>query len=199
MLIGLFTNFVRLTDKALREYGAARAELLLYLRPSETLRTAFYLRAIDHMENCVGATHRAVLNSKALCDHKIGRSGPRLTDRQETRLRDVRNAIEHSDEKLLGKPHRQWAPFASGEPYSIRLANTSMVIGQWLLTYKDLVSAITKMYRTIEVIRGVSTGTPSPAFPNVKLRTEVPVAALSGTTWRPADYLQELSRLTITH
>jgi hypothetical protein len=50
-LIGLFTNFARLTDKALREYDAARAELLSYLEPHEGLRTSLYLRAIDHMEN----------------------------------------------------------------------------------------------------------------------------------------------------
>ena len=35
MLVGLFTNFVRLTDKALREYDAARAELFSYLEHSE--------------------------------------------------------------------------------------------------------------------------------------------------------------------
>jgi hypothetical protein len=199
-LVGLFTNFVRLTDKALREYDAARAELLLYIRPSERLRTGNYLRAVDHMENCVGATHRAVLNSRALRENKIGRGGPRLTDRQETRLRDVRHAIEHSDEKLLGKSHRNSPPFGSGEPYTIRLANSSMVIGSWVLTYKDLLAAMAKMYRTIELIRGVSTGSPGPNFPNVKLRTDVPsVTASSGTTWRPSEYLQELSRLTITH
>lgn len=156
--------------------------------------------AIDHMENCVGATHRAVLNSRALRKNKIGRGGPQLSDRQETRLRDVRHAIEHSDEKLLGKPHRNSPPFGSGEPYSIRLANNSIVIGGWVLTYSDLFSAMTKMYRTIEVIRGVSTGTPGPNFPNVRLRTEVdPATPPSGTTWRPTEYLQELSRLTITH
>jgi hypothetical protein len=199
-LVGLFTNFVRLTDKALREYDAARTELFSYLRPSAELRTAHYVRALDHIENCVSATHRAVLNSNALRKNKVGRSRPRLTDRQETRLREVRHAIEQSDEKLLGKQYRDSPPFATGEPYSIRLANTSMVIGSWVLTYRDLVSAMTKMYRIIEVIRGVPTGTPGPSFPNVKLRTEIPAATeTSGQTLRPSQYLEELSRLTITH
>jgi hypothetical protein len=75
-LIGLFTNFARLTDKALREYDAARAELLLYLEPSEGLRTSPYLRAIDHMENCIGAAHRAVLNATALRENGVGRGRP---------------------------------------------------------------------------------------------------------------------------
>jgi hypothetical protein len=143
-LVGLFTNFARLTDKALCEYDAARTELFSYLRPSAQLRTEHYLLALDHMENCVSATHRAVLNSLALRENKVGRSGPRLTDRQEQRLKYMRNAIEHSDAKLLGKWFGASPPFAVKEPYSIRLANTSMVIGSNVLTYKELVSAMTK-------------------------------------------------------
>ena len=199
-LVGLFTNFARLTDKALCEYDAARTELFSYVRPSAQLRIEHYLLALDHMENCVSAAHRAVLNSLALRDNKVGRSGPQLTDRQEERLKYMRNAIEHSDAKLLGKWYGKSPPFATREPYSIRLANTSMVIGGNVLTYKELVSAMTKMYRTIEVIRGVPTGTPGPSFPNVKLRNEIPAATeTSGQTLRPSQYLEELSRLTITH
>jgi hypothetical protein len=74
-MVGLFTNFTRLTDKALREYDAARAEVLLHVSSHDgPLRTSPYLRAIDHMENCVSATHRAVLNAQALQHNKIGRS-----------------------------------------------------------------------------------------------------------------------------
>jgi hypothetical protein len=58
-MFGLFMNFSRLTDKALREYDAARAEMLLYISPHDgILRTSPYLRAIDHMENCVSAAPR---------------------------------------------------------------------------------------------------------------------------------------------
>jgi hypothetical protein len=79
-MIGLFMNFSRLTDKALREYDAARAELLFYVSPHDgPLRITPYLRAIDHMENCVSAAHRAVLNAQALQANKVGRAGPRLT------------------------------------------------------------------------------------------------------------------------
>ena len=75
-----------------------------------------------------------------------------------------------------------------------------MVIGGWVLTYRDLFSVMTKMYQTIEVIRGVSTGTPCSNFPNVRLRNEVnAVTAPRGTSFRPSEYLHELSRLTITH
>jgi hypothetical protein len=79
-MVGLFMNFSRLADKALREYDAARAELLLYVSPHDGfLRTTPYLRAIDHMENCVSAAYRVVLNARALQANKIGRAAPRLT------------------------------------------------------------------------------------------------------------------------
>ena len=104
-------------------------------------------------------------------DNKIGRSGPRLTDRQDQRLAYLRNAIEHSDEKLLGKKHGKSPVFDKVDPYSLRLANTSMVIGKNVLTYIELVSIVTKCHKTVEVIRKVPTGTPGPSFPNAKLRT----------------------------
>ena len=201
-MFGLFMNFSRLTDKALREYDAARAELLDYVSPHNgVLRITPYLRAIDHMENCVGAAARAVLNAKALRDNKIGRSGPRLTDRQDRRLAYLRNAIEHSDEKLLGKKHGKSPVFDKVDPYSLRLAKTSMVIGKNVLTYIELVSIMTKYHKTIEVIRKVPTGTPGPAFPNAKLRTDpgTPVPRPGVMMLSPTNNLQELTRLIITH
>jgi hypothetical protein len=199
-MVGLFMNFSRLTDKALREYDAARAELLLYVSPHDGLRTSPYLRAIDHMENCVSATHRAWLNARALRENKIGRAAPRLTLLQEERLAHLRNAIEHSDEKLLGKQKfKSSPPFDKIDPYSLRLANTCMVIGKNVLTYKELVSAMTKCYKTIEVIRRVPTGTPEPGFPNAKLRTDPGNPVVRSGTLQPTDYLRELSRLVVTH
>jgi hypothetical protein len=65
-MVAQFINFARLTSKALREYNAARAELLRYVEPHDGLRMSIYLRALDHLENCVSATHRAVLNARAL-------------------------------------------------------------------------------------------------------------------------------------
>jgi len=197
-MVGLFMNFSRLTDKALREYDAARAELLMYAA-SQDWGINSYMRAIDHMENCVSATHRAVLNARALRENKIGRAAPQLTRLQEQRLAYLRNAVEHSDEKLLGKQKFKGSPsFDKTDPYSLRLANKCMVIGKNVLTYKELVSAMTKCHKTIEVIRGVPTGTPGPRFPNAKLRTDTGNPSVTGTL-RPSSYLRELTRLVITH
>ena len=68
-----------------------------------------------------------------------------------------------------------------------------------MLTYKELVSILTKCHKTIEVIRGVPTGTPGPAFPNARLRTEPGNPASAPGALRPSSYLQELGRLMVTH
>ncbi|MFF1613528.1 hypothetical protein ACFVYA_37665 [Amycolatopsis sp. NPDC058278] len=197
ILVGLFVNFARLTDKALREYDAARTELLAYVAPGTSLQTSRYLRAIDHMENCISALHRTVLNARALRENKIGRAGPRLTERQERRLAYSRNAIEHADEKLTGTSKIK--NFGRTDPFSLRLANTSTVIGDNVLTYQEIVSAMSKCHNNIEIIRGVPTGEPGPSFPNATLRTNPGTPANSNTTLRASTYLKELSRLTVTH
>ena len=117
---GLFINLCRLTDKALREYDASRASYTSFRRAESWFARGPYLRATDHMENCVSATHRAVLNLRALCEHGVGRKALPPTKRQEQQARDVRNAIEHSDEKLLGKQRfKHFHPFDRPDPYSL--------------------------------------------------------------------------------
>jgi hypothetical protein len=198
--VGLFVLFTRLTDKALREYDAARAELLDHV-PTGGLRIGPYLRAVDHMENCIGALCRATLTAKALRQRRVGLAGPRLTDRQQERLAFFRNAFEHADERLPGTTRNpNIPPFAAGDPYSIRLANTSMVIGSHVLTYKEVVSAMTKCYRTIELIRGIATGDPGPNFANVKLRANDPShPKVGGPAFGASEYFKQLARLGVSH
>lgn len=113
-----------------------------------------------------------MLNARALQANKIGRAAPRLTLLQEQRLAYLRNAIEHSDEKLLGKRYGKSPAFDKADPYSLRLANTSMVFGKNVLTYKELVSAMTRCHKTIEVIRGVRPGHLGQPFLLRDLRTD---------------------------
>lgn len=149
------------------------------------------------MENCVSAAHRAVRNAWALRDAGIGRQAATLTARQEQRLGFMRHAVEHSDEKVQRRSHGKSPAFAEAEPFSLRLSNRAIVIGQNVLTYTELVSSMTKMARTIEVIRGVPTGSPGPKFANASLRTDPGNAATGQTT--ASAYVKELTRLVVTH
>jgi hypothetical protein len=182
----LFVNFCRLTDKALRDYEAARADLLNYASRRGTL--VDYLRAIDHLENCVDAAHRAVLNADALRANRVGTGPGRITDTQKDRVRAVRHAVEHSDERILRRsqsPHRP--PFQPGQPFSLFPENTRVTIGQHVLTYRQLTAVITKCHNMIESIRGVPTGMPS-----------TPAPGASGSVY-VSDYFRQLMRLSITH
>lgn len=201
-LVGLWTNFVRLTDKALLEYDAARAELLEFLNPpgDGTHRLSPYLRAIGHLENCISATHRAVLDAQALQANGVGRAAPGLTERQERRLRDLRNTIEHTDERLVGAKGKPKAVvFQPGEPFTLRLANRGMVLGADRLSYKELVADMAKLYRNVEVIRGPSVTAGQP-WSNVTLRAHVPPPTPAvGVVLRPTEYLEQLARLIVSH
>ncbi len=198
-LMGLWMNFVRLTDKALREYDASRHELLSYVGHAGGFRTSPYIRAIDHMENCLSAAHRAVLDAAALRAEGLGTKAVPITERQEQRLRLVRNTIEHTDERLVG-PNPRWPSavvFTREQPFALRLANRGMVIGADDLAYAELVAVLRKMYRAVEAIRGASVR-PADTWTNAMLRTDAGTPA-SGSSMRPSDFLRDLGRLVITH
>ena len=74
-----------------------------------------------------------------------------------------------------------------------------MVLGAYRLTYRELVGDITKMYRTVEAIRGPSV-TPGQPWSNVTLRAHIPPRTpAAGLALSPTNYLREVSRLNISH
>ena len=50
----------------------------------------------------------------------------------------------------IRQEHGKSPAFDKADPYSLRLANTSMVIGKNVLTCKELVSIMTKCHKTVE-------------------------------------------------
>ncbi|WP_156392185.1 MULTISPECIES: hypothetical protein [unclassified Nocardioides] len=198
--VSLFVNLTRLVDKALREYEASRAALINYLSPpDEQLRTTGYVVAVDHLENCISAASRSAVIIRALRERGYGRAAPRLTPTQEERLAFIRNAIEHSDERILGTfKSKKIRKFDSHEPIALRLANRHAVIGDESIRYIELSQDLRKFHRAIEVMRGVQTGAPGPNWPNMKLHTDFGVRP-GGTAVMASDYLRELSRLIVTH
>jgi len=101
-------NFVRLNDKALNEYQAARlAQIkLIECGGSEFLAGGWewFLRFIGHFENCINATSRLI----RMIDRILGERGALAVPRTQRRLieacsksiLEIRNAIEHMDEAI---------------------------------------------------------------------------------------------------
>jgi hypothetical protein len=98
-----FVNLVRLTDKALSEYEAARAALDDFAVHRGSGRLSPLFRGVDHLESCINATHRAFQFARALRESKAAPPIPRqlvIRDPEFYRVRGMRDAVEHLYEDL---------------------------------------------------------------------------------------------------
>ena len=148
----MWINLLRLTDKALREYEGARGQLNEWLsgRHDDAPRLSPFYRGIDRLENCVVTTHRAVLYAQALHARGWGKGSPRVTSRQQNRLRHARNGVEHGDEWLV-----EGRKIKEGQAHMLVPLDRRMQIGREQLTYRELASCIEKLYATVLKIRKV--------------------------------------------
>ncbi len=145
---GLWTNLVRLTDKALREYEAGRAELAQWLQGRSHGHWSPFFRGVDYLENTITATHRAVLYGRELRRHGYGKKAVGVTTNQENVLRIMRNHIEHTDDKLLKGQIKE------GEVYMLTPRERGLELGAHRLPYRTLASCIVKAHRQIGAIGG---------------------------------------------
>jgi hypothetical protein len=206
--VGLFNNLVRLTDKALREYDAARFELIDYLRGRDDIprqrgvRTSPYIRAVDHMENVISALARGLSSRARLQALGFGRDAPRIPAALQQDVVRLRDMIEHADDRLTKgstRPSRQ--PFKDQEPYAVRLENDWAWMGDWKIDYRDLVTLITYLFEFIELLRGVKAA--GQDHPQSVTRTTVTFIGTPpsqpGANMYGSDYLWELSRQSVSH
>lgn len=143
----MWINFVRLTDRALHTHEQARSHLNSYRNAAHAGRVGPYYLAIDELEACITATLRAVLNAERIDSTGAYRQLLGATPKQRQSLRLCRNHVEHMDDKLTRRQVR------AGELYQLVPLANRMHIGSVGMSYRDLASVITKMYRNIELIR----------------------------------------------
>uniref|UniRef100_A0AB39U2S1 Uncharacterized protein n=1 Tax=Mycolicibacterium phage JSForest2 TaxID=3240807 RepID=A0AB39U2S1_9CAUD len=158
-----YVHLTRLVDKAIREYNAAREAGQKFGQPtaeSYTLEeaatmTPYLLRACDHLESCVDATHGAAEAAKSLRDAGVGTQAPSPDTESVRRLTEIRHAVQHTNQRLIDTdslwPGRR--PFGPDDPYGISPRKDHLVIGaEDPLTYAALVELIETLYRTSELI-----------------------------------------------
>lgn len=206
--VGLFNNLVRLTDKALREYDAARFELIDYLdgrdgSPRQLgVRTSPYIRAVDHTENVVSALTRGVASCERLQALGFGRDAPKMPAALRLDVVRIRDMIEHADERLTkGSTKASRQPFEDQEPYALRLEDDFAWIGGWRIDYRDVVTVLTYLYEFVELLRGVKAA--GHDHPQSVTRTTATFIgnppAQHGANMIGSDYLWELSRQSVSH
>jgi len=157
-------NFIRLVDKALREYHEAREAILAEIaeanRPPKEMsrdgRSIYILAFTDHIETCINAVRRLYKLLERIKAEKQSPELPRELRRQvETRegtVVEIRGAIEHMDELILkgeagvGKPimaagSENWDAVVISD-YELKFEELAMVlramheIALYLLTIK---------------------------------------------------------------
>ncbi len=97
-------NFIRLIDKALREYGDARDVILAQIE--EPSRLGYVFRFTDHIENCINAVSRLFRLLDRISSEKdspvFPRSLRKLVQTKNTSITNIRNSVEHIDELIRG-------------------------------------------------------------------------------------------------
>jgi hypothetical protein len=139
-------NLTRLTDKAIREYEAARNCLGSFIsgraeaeaRPGWESATvpievlSQLLMAADHLENCVDALRRAesFLKTTFFVDvvRATGHDYPEFLTELHDGIRNLRNAIQHADEHLAKGRVGEGSPvFISVGSDAIRFAGETVL------------------------------------------------------------------------
>jgi hypothetical protein len=153
-------NFVRLVEKALREYHEARGVILAQIaeanRPAKEMkkhgRQIFMVQFTDHIETCINATARLF---KLLERIKSEREAPafpkdlrRLVETKSEPITNVRDAVEHIDEQI------QNGEIAPGKPIALAVTRNDdgVMIADYEIKFEELAMVLKKMHEIAQYI-----------------------------------------------
>lgn len=143
----LILNFVRLVDKAVRSYEAARKDLDAF-RHGDLNLTAL-MSATSHIETCVGSCCRAnrlAIGLDKVTEHAaIPAATPAPPYLRDDPVRDLRNAIEHMDERIeKGQLTEDQLPLC------VVLTNVGIMLSDSRISYADLADRIRALHAVAE-------------------------------------------------
>jgi hypothetical protein len=136
-------NFIRLIDKALREYNEARNHLLNEVTVPK--RSLYVIGFTDHMENCINAISRLFRLLDRINSEKDSLKSPRALRRllhtKNKLITDFRNSVEHIDEQI------QKDEIFSGNPVMITYNKDGdgIAISKFELKHQELASVLTNL------------------------------------------------------
>jgi len=141
-------NALRLIDQAVAEYQTGTVEIRRHIRRKDI---GAFLRAQGHFENCIMSMHRALEFLAALrrfgtaLDRKplVPRSNQLdiLTPGARNRIRRLRHAISHMDERLKKHPPR------SGQPIALDPNNLGLTLEGVQIAWTELARWLRELYR----------------------------------------------------
>jgi len=143
-------EFIRLVNKAVREYCEAREVLL-----AEVAEHGRHLRSYeftDHIETCINAVSRLLKLLNRIKSEKASSSFPRelrkLVETHSKSVRDVRDTVEHMDELI----HK--GEIALGKPIMLTCSQEGdrILVSDCELNFTDLAMVLEKMHEIAQHI-----------------------------------------------
>lgn len=141
-------SYIRLIDKAIVAYRAARESLEEYVNSQN--RTSLLLTSISHLETCIHSVKRALRFLGQLNRHPQGPPIPRIRRRliesYGNQITEVRDAIEHMDKWI------ERGEVRPGEPTALMISEDgkSASIASETLSFDTLASALRNLHALAE-------------------------------------------------
>ncbi len=171
-----YAHFARVTDMAIREYESAREQFEVWdpaqaqkigdVPDSDRQRAVAgvmqgLLIGDGHLETCVEALHRALVALKLLQSKGVGRGVDMPNADAANRLRDIRDAVQHAGDRLIGRlnPGRRAFDVENLDPYTLSPREHDFFIGsEKPVTYRELVDLMETCHRAVDRIGRTGAG-----------------------------------------
>jgi hypothetical protein len=179
----LTANLARLVDKAVREYRAASACLDVFVTDRSAPRPDFFgpaetvsvdaqrelMRAVDHLENCIDATRRALgfVHTDAFRTSTNAQVPVLLTELNKP-IRRLRDAIQHANRDLdEGKVE-------AGDPVFVAVTSDAAYLGGEVVLFAELGSLIMMLWLFMSEVIGDAPPGQSPTAAQADERRDPP-------------------------
>jgi hypothetical protein len=153
-------NFVRLVDKALREYNEARGAILADVaeanRPVKEMkkrgREIHVIAFTDHIETCINAVSRLFKLLERIKSEKQSPAWPRelrrLLETKSEPIANIRDAVEHIDEKI------QKGEIGPGKPIMLTVSENdeALMVANYEIKFEELAMVLKKMHEVAQYI-----------------------------------------------
>lgn len=144
-------NFVRLVDKAIREYNITRdciiaqVEELKKQEEEKTFILFYTFRFSDHFENCINAINRLLKQLDRIKSEpgncKIPREIRREIEAHSKEIPDIRNSIEHMEDDI--KFEKIYGPIIS----AIDESEEKVIVNSYKISFADIVLTIRGLHK----------------------------------------------------
>jgi hypothetical protein len=142
-------NFVRLVDKALKEYHEAREAVLADIAEAWGM---YFIAFTDHIETCINATARLYKLLERIKSEKEAPAFPRelreLVETKNESIRYIRDSVEHMDKDI------QKGEVEPGKPIMLTVSENdeSIIIANHEIKFEELAMVLEKMHGIAQYI-----------------------------------------------